>query len=55
MIYKKQATGVLILVDTVKLKADTISYESYYHSGSMKITFITEINSYPCNEYIIKT
>ena len=46
---KKQATGVLILVDTVKFKA-----ESCYHSGSMKITFIVEINSHPCNEYIIK-
>ena len=53
-IYKKQATGVLILVHTVKLKADAISYESYYHSGSMKTTFIIEINSHPCNEYVIK-
>ena len=51
---KKQATGVLILVDTVKFKADIISYESYYHSGSMKATFIIEINGHPCNEYIIK-
>ena len=53
-IYKKQATGVLILVDAVKFKADTISYESYCHSGSLKTTFITEINSHQCNEYIIK-
>ena len=53
-IYKKQATGVLILVDTVNFKADIISYESYYHSGSMKTTFIIEINSHSCNEYFIK-
>ena len=50
-IYKKQATGILILVNTVKFKADTKSYESYYHSGSMKTTFIIEIDSHPCNEY----
>ena len=50
---KKQATGGLILLDTVNLKADTISHDSHYHSGSMK-TFVTEINSHPCNEYIIK-
>ena len=53
-IYKKQATRVLILVDTVKFKVDTISYESYYHSDSMKTTFLIEINSHQCNEYIIK-
>ena len=42
------------MVDTVKFKADTIRYESYYHSGNMKATSITEINSHPCNEYLIK-
>ena len=47
---KKQATGVLILVDTVKFKADTINYESYYHSGSMKTTFLIEVNSHQCNQ-----
>ena len=45
-VYKKQATVVLILVDWVKFKADSIRYESYYHS--VRTTFIIEINSYPC-------
>ena len=40
---KKQATGVLKLVDTATFKADAISYESYYHRGSTKTTFIIEI------------
>ena len=53
-IYKIQTTGVLILVDGVKFKAYTISYESYYHSGSVKKKIIVEINNHPCNEYIIK-
>ena len=42
------------MVDTVKFKPDIVSHESYYHSGSMKTTFIIEVNSHPCNEYIIK-
>ena len=49
-IYKKQTTGVSILVNTVKIKADTISSQSV----SMKTTFIIEINSHPCNKYIIQ-
>ena len=45
-IHKKQATGVSILVHTVKLTADIISW----HSGSMKAKFIIKMNSHPCNE-----